>query len=1556
MADNTGNDKPRTCPYVGGRPYNSEDSMYFVGREKDARMLCDKIFSSRLTILYAPSGVGKTSLLRCRVIPFLAKEEARVFYFKKWTSEDPSAYLRSDLMNLARSVGVHNPEEGSPTLAELIGLISIATGKTIVLIFDQFEEFLNTHPQHLDLIKKEIGDLVRAGNIDIRILISLRQEFLASLEPFHQEILNLFQSTYLLQNLDDEAIKKVIQEPAYLFNKYTYEEELVKALIDENFLRSKTSLDAPGARFTGVDLFMLQIVLVTLWEQAWEKENPITYALYENLGKAEKIIKTYVETLMPTQWSDQLLTAKLLKHLAPPSGMKMSYSAEDLASVTNESVDDIRTALQRMAVPEKTEEEDKRGVLRRWPYSTGERFELLHDAYAKILIPWRDNILSLYAEERSKTYRRNSFLVAATIFVLICLSAGIALWQYNQYELRMNTKNIWDRPETEMTVTQKFDHVASYLLWSRGGTNRFDLLEKILKGKKTNLPQDYGVERSGSEFITLPDPKDDNWPLTLRYSSARELNEYMFTLTWQEGAKYLTEVWGIPVPLKIRLVRDDTYPKEVIRLEGHGIEPLVLDKIPAYEQDAFISMKDISVPGRLFLERIKDACKPIPQVKRGGPWWIVPRWSLPAWKASGIHAIDGSGLPALLLMVELQEKNDRLLTQDSVEILLNRIEKVYPATVSEARTVRGDRLVHDLQEIVKHGYALTGLPTMLDVLASYPEGSSTEIEENVASDIDSAQASLPSRFSGPHKTVNAVSNAGRKGASDSPKAIQEAYKETENWLPNIEPEIRLYLGKYLDQACIAEDYKLKPEYRELVGRTCDNIQHRFGITMPQPEVRGMEWEPTIPSNAFRIEILDQNEDNPEAGLVMVSEKDALDRLNTSLRCRYELYRTNFLSAERVDDLLNKNLDKGLRDWILKQYSLTDLKLLLRSVINPSVEELKDRHKALNAGDTRKTFKIPPENSIRYPSWLLASLVFWSKVHDVKSLQIMTADLLITQSGRLKQSKPEALKNPEVARTLEEGIRSLSAGHVVKADELFTRAIKYDKASAVSSFPVLYAREFRNRQIQKLTASCKDYGQPLLHVDLEDALAEQNFDQNTSVATARQLRLCLLASYPEYYHQTRNTLAQDIIRRYSNPKDWPADEAAWFGKELLTCFNPLTDNKMVMDKGLAFLQRGLSQLDAQEASGSLEDIINICEKPGPNRWCWNLLPKLANTRQDGTLEAMAAEALAHSEAYTNIERALELAQHAKSNLRNALLPKERKTYFFDLANFTRAFCLLSLAMSGIGEPPKEAETILVKLQASPKFASSAYNELAALRLRENRIKEAQDILSSVKKQWPDDQNLYSGLLMLNLVLGDRNGVSQIALDALKKVKKDEKGNIEEESQDFSYVATLGLLITETGPWEQTAREFLRTKNKYVPYIAMMLSSRLIGKDREDARKVIESYWMQARPDTWQARLREGDETVWREMLLGYYLGSEKVRRDDIFSTLEDEKRFAQSDLRFVPLPRLGMLCEAYFYDALLAEFKGNTAQMRTSLENVLKTNYRVYYEYDMAKFLLHYSLR
>ena len=54
---------------------------------------------------------------------------------------------------------------------------------------------------------------------------------------------------------------------------------------------------------------------------------------------------------------------------------------------------------------------------------------------------------------------------------------------------------------------------------------------------------------------------------------------------------------------------------------------------------------------------------------------------------------------------------------------------------------------------------------------------------------------------------------------------------------------------------------------------------------------------------------------------------------------------------------------------------------------------------------------------------------------------------------------------------------------------------------------------------------------------------------------------------------------------------------------------------------------------------------------------------------------------------------------------------------------------------------------------------------------------------------------------------------------------------------------------------------------------------------------------------------------------------------------------------LPLPRLGMLREAYFYDALLARSEGDYNRMRRRLQSVIETQQRNYIEYFMAKFLL-----
>ena len=60
-----------TKPYKGLNSFQVEDVDLFYGRDREAEQLVAKILSSRLTILHAQSGAGKTSLLNARVIPGL---------------------------------------------------------------------------------------------------------------------------------------------------------------------------------------------------------------------------------------------------------------------------------------------------------------------------------------------------------------------------------------------------------------------------------------------------------------------------------------------------------------------------------------------------------------------------------------------------------------------------------------------------------------------------------------------------------------------------------------------------------------------------------------------------------------------------------------------------------------------------------------------------------------------------------------------------------------------------------------------------------------------------------------------------------------------------------------------------------------------------------------------------------------------------------------------------------------------------------------------------------------------------------------------------------------------------------------------------------------------------------------------------------------------------------------------------------------------------------------------------------------------------------------------
>src|SRR5687767_3007721 len=91
-------------PYLGARAFGEDDTIY--GRAVEIREVRNLLLSARVVLLHAPSGAGKTSLIRAGIVP-MAKEN-RLVVVSGLRLEDPGLQVTDGnpyLMALANSLG-----------------------------------------------------------------------------------------------------------------------------------------------------------------------------------------------------------------------------------------------------------------------------------------------------------------------------------------------------------------------------------------------------------------------------------------------------------------------------------------------------------------------------------------------------------------------------------------------------------------------------------------------------------------------------------------------------------------------------------------------------------------------------------------------------------------------------------------------------------------------------------------------------------------------------------------------------------------------------------------------------------------------------------------------------------------------------------------------------------------------------------------------------------------------------------------------------------------------------------------------------------------------------------------------------------------------------------------------------------------------------------------------------------------------------------------------------------------------------------------------------------
>jgi CHASE2 domain-containing sensor protein len=448
------------APYVGLDYFLEEDADLFFGRDRERKRIIGNLRASRLTLLYAESGVGKSSLLRAGVSARLRQLAARSVaaqgsaryvpvVFSAWQG-DPQADLIAALEGAVRAL-VHEDERLAlrrDTLAGAIEDAVAAVDATPLIILDQFEERFLYEPDD-DGFDDELAQCINRRDLRANFLISVREDAYSQIGPrFKARIPNVYGNYLHLDFLDARAARDAVLEPVRAFNerlagdapRYEVETALVDAVLDE-VRRGRVTIgddgEGPDAGARGparVETAYLQLVMKRLWdEETAAGSRRLRLETLRRLGGADTIVHGHLDDVMEKLPADQRdAAAAAFRFLVTSSGRKIALSSEELREFSDADAAPLEPALEHL---------ERERILRPIPSSEPggvARREIYHDVLAPAIVNWRrrhDEERTarglVQARERARRLEMRNRRLAAAVIALAAVTFALALYLWN---------------------------------------------------------------------------------------------------------------------------------------------------------------------------------------------------------------------------------------------------------------------------------------------------------------------------------------------------------------------------------------------------------------------------------------------------------------------------------------------------------------------------------------------------------------------------------------------------------------------------------------------------------------------------------------------------------------------------------------------------------------------------------------------------------------------------------------------------------------------------------------------------------------------------------------------------------------------------------------------------------------------------------------------------------------------------------------------------------------------------------------------------------------------
>ncbi|MEM7031397.1 MAG: hypothetical protein AAF629_17680 [Chloroflexota bacterium] len=355
-------------PYIGPRPFDQDETDRFFGRNDETRILQGLISARRVVLLFAKSGVGKSSLLRAGLIPKLTdagtlrrgrrsrRAETLMHVLPvatvgggvravDMTHPDSNIFVFSVLLNLQpeadpQTLSRQSLSQGlAPLLSTFDADMTDSSTQPVLLIIDQFEELFNRHlthwPKRADFFRQTAEAMIQYPRL--RLLFAMREDFIGDLIPYADLLPDRLRSRLRLEQLGREAALQAVKQPALDAGR-PFAAGVAETLVD-NLSRIHVDSDAAQLandaiatmadreRTTSEDVALseafvegayvepvhLQVVCQQLWRNLTADQSEITAHDLATAGDVDQALTTFYESTIRATLQQTTLSERALR-------------------------------------------------------------------------------------------------------------------------------------------------------------------------------------------------------------------------------------------------------------------------------------------------------------------------------------------------------------------------------------------------------------------------------------------------------------------------------------------------------------------------------------------------------------------------------------------------------------------------------------------------------------------------------------------------------------------------------------------------------------------------------------------------------------------------------------------------------------------------------------------------------------------------------------------------------------------------------------------------------------------------------------------------------------------------------------------------------------------------------------------------------------------------------------------------------------------------------------------------------------------------------------------